>query len=216
MKIMTWNIDNDQINVIERSKKLIEIINNINPDIICLQEVTLPMYNSLITYLIDYKHTLFDNSKSYNIMIFFKNNIENIEEISYKKLTSLMSREVVIFKMKSITLINVHLDSSPINKDIRIKQIDEIKQIINNDINVNNNIVICGDMNFIFEDETITNFIDYSPKEPSYNYITNKRILGPWISRLDRVFSNNEVKNSEIYTKNVEEVSDHFILIFNI
>jgi len=40
MKILTWNIDNSEINIIERMTLLVNILNIEQPDIICLQEVT--------------------------------------------------------------------------------------------------------------------------------------------------------------------------------
>lgn len=210
MKCLTWNIDNSEVDLIERMNKIIKVIVDYDFDLICLQEVTKKMYDYLLVNIENYKISRYDIEKSFCLVFLIK------KELNFKiyefKLTSNMSRNAILIIIENVLgIVNVHLESMPINKLIRQKQIEEI---LVNTMSLNK-LVICGDMNFIYEDETIKNFIDFSPEEPSYNFKKNKKILGPWISRLDRIFGRNVEINSQKLICD-EFVSDHFGISFNI
>lgn len=205
MKILTWNIDNSEIEIQKRMELLKMVLNLENPDIICLQEVTKSGYNYLVKNT-DYKYTDYNNEVSYTTIIGINPEISHTKTII--KLESSMNREAIWFKLKDFDLVTFHLESGPLNSEIRKIQ---IKQILDNTFS--DKVIMCGDTNFILNHESFDNsYIDYSPEDPSYNYLENKRILGPYISYLDRVFSKN-VELESFLVKN-DEISDHFGIIF--
>jgi mRNA deadenylase 3'-5' endonuclease subunit Ccr4 len=57
MKVLTWNIDNDAVNIVQRTELLIKEILGCDPDVVCLQEVIRPAYDQLISDLKSYRFT---------------------------------------------------------------------------------------------------------------------------------------------------------------
>jgi endonuclease/exonuclease/phosphatase family metal-dependent hydrolase len=209
MKILTWNIDNDLINISERVLGIVDLLRSQDPDIICLQEVTKVVYDILINKLVDYIFTEYNNERSYTTIMAIKRGIDSQTSTSNIQLTSTMNREAIVYGTENLCIVTFHLESGPVNKQVRRLQINQILQSLNDD-----KVILCGDTNFIYPDENQlliqNNFTDYSPNEPSYNYLENRRILGPYISYLDRVFAKNvSVKTTLI--KN--QLSDHYCII---
>jgi endonuclease/exonuclease/phosphatase family metal-dependent hydrolase len=131
-----------------------------------------------------------------------------------------MNREAIWIPIESqelpVDLVTFHLESGSINSTVRQQQ---IKEIISQ--GPKGPSIMCGDTNFISPEEQFDpQFIDYSPKEPSYDYRINKRILGPWISHLDRVFLKEtspkglSIKFSTMIRN--DDISDHFGILFSL
>lgn len=208
------------IDVESRLKKLIVIFETIKPDIICLQEVNKYVYDKLKQYFEDvnsplygmYKNSGYDVNSSYSVVVFFR---LKSERVALKKISfniTQMNRNITWLQFRNFDLITLHLESMKPNKLVRQEQ---LKQVLS--LNLGPRVIICGDFNFIEDDEDqilINNgYIDYSPEEPSYNYLKNKNILGPWISKLDRIFTKGVDVDESILVED-DEISDHFGIAF--
>lgn len=214
MKILTWNIDNSEVDIKQRMELFVDILNTEEPDIICLQEVTKKAYNYLTTNT-QYLYTNYNEEFSYVTIIGVKSTVIS-EGTIIIKLTSSMNREAIWCRTKDFDLVTFHLESSPINSELRKHQ---IKEILNNKFT--DKVIMCGDTNFILQNEGFEtddiqfngSFVDYSPKEPSYNYLENRRVLGPYISYLDRVFAK-DIRIQKSHLIKNDKISDHFGIIF--
>ena len=56
ISVVSYNIWFDNTLSLERTKGLIQLLNKVNPDVICLQEVKPNIYDLLINILKDYKY----------------------------------------------------------------------------------------------------------------------------------------------------------------
>jgi endonuclease/exonuclease/phosphatase family metal-dependent hydrolase len=215
MKVITWNVDNSLIGVNGRSLKLLSTIKEMDPDIICLQEVSKPMYDILIDSDISssYTFTGYDVAYSYRTIMIIKKSIKIIDLLIIPFWKSSMDREYILLKTHGFNLYTFHLESAPMNFGTRKEQ---VLQMMNNTDGYRDprSKIMCGDTNFVGEFEKIDDgYVDYSPNEPSYNYTENKRVLGPYISKLDRVYT----KNLKIETSRLikdDYISDHFGIVF--
>jgi endonuclease/exonuclease/phosphatase family metal-dependent hydrolase len=102
MKLITWNLDNSDINIINRMILLIDIIRHEQPDILCFQEVTRKAYDYLKNNL-HYHFTEFNNEYSYRNIIASKILLKDVNLI---KLSSSMNREAVHCKL-NLSLIHI-------------------------------------------------------------------------------------------------------------
>ena len=213
MKVLSWNIFYYLTDLHWRTRKIAEISNLENPDIICFQEVlpetglilldVLKNYNSL------YKTPSENNSlvREYGEMIFVKKEI-NIMNKFFVELPSKQGRTCTFvdlhYEGDIIRIATAHLESLQQNDAKRIDQVNKIKEEL---IKVDNWIWI-GDSNFEYTPEGFCNF-----KEPtwhqsrfwdgsdtkcydkiltnmnvgSFRLVGNEQICGKWLSDHDGI-----------------------------
>ena len=210
MKIISYNIhtgtDKDKNRTLRQMAKYLKIQ---NCDIICLQEVLYSQYRMLKFYLqMDGSFAENVSDKQYGICIFSKYKIlarNHVFLTSKKEQRGFAHIKVKINDDGYLNIINTHLG---LDKYERVKQIDEILDFIN--INLNGNIenlignIICGDFNE--KNIYLNNFEDVSMK-------LNKDNIPTFLnSRIDYCF---EDTNLNITSYEVDKVymSDHFPII---
>lgn len=152
-----------------RLKQLFKHVKDANYDVICLQEIFTDPFNKRITMLEkfaqdnDYhlyhpKNNKFCSFKTNSgLAILSKYGLIDANFIEYKTSISLPNSLStcgfvhVVYKHNDtlVNLINVHLQSGPFNwqQDVRYKQLLEIKQYIDDNINLDGLIIITGDFN---------------------------------------------------------------------
>ena len=210
MKIISYNIhtgtDKDKNRTLRQIAKYLK---SQNCDIICLQEVLYSQYRMLKFYLqMDGSFAENVSDKQYGICIFSKYKIlvrNHVFLTSKKEQRGFAHIKVKINDDGYLNIINTHLG---LDKYERVKQIDEILDFIN--INLNGNIenlignIICGDFNE--KNIYLNNFEDVSMK-------LNKDNIPTFLnSRIDYCF---EDTNLNITSYEVDKVymSDHFPII---
>lgn len=175
---MSYNIWFSEEDRMERTISLIENIKENNPDVICMQEVTKPVFDYLIKNFKNYPyHYPTKPNKNYDCMIFSKFVISKAKEFVFKN--SSMDRKIIA------TLLNINVTSKEKNNlvienfplvvatchfeslfkaqnQVKIEQFETAKTILENllkSYGPDCPIIFCADTNIM-------------PKEESY-YITN-------------------------------------------
>src|SRR3990172_11301757 len=98
LTVVSYNIWFDETLRLERTVSLIQTLHNLNPDVICLQEVIPEIYEVLITLLSDYRfHFPKKINKNYGCVTFSKYPI--FKCLDYEYTNSKMGRSLVITKI---------------------------------------------------------------------------------------------------------------------
>jgi endonuclease/exonuclease/phosphatase family metal-dependent hydrolase len=233
--VMTYNIwfaDRDRY---ERLISLIENIEYYQPDVICFQEVLCPIYDQLKLRLNTYLYYYPENPKyKYNCVIFSKYPI--IEEKYYEYTNTQMGRGLLISVIevnnKKIAIATSHFESvfQKVNQ-IKIKQYNEAKYILENLVSSVDYIIFGSDTNITSDEEAFFIADDKewkdafksagSPKNQEYTYDSKEnanlcgRKIGYFRSRIDRiVYFDKNIKLIDFkLIKGMEELiepSDHF------
>ena len=171
IKILSYNIWFDDTLCIERTLSLIDVIINLNPDVICLQEVRPQIYEILINKLNDYRyHYPKKIDKMYGCCNLSKYPITKCLE--YKFNNSNMGRSLIITKIDypyhnkteegisvdkvDIVVTNAHFESlfkkNKVN-DIKIEQYEISSTILNKLYNAYKNVILCSDTNIMNHEE---------------------------------------------------------------
>ena len=203
MKIISYNIhtgtDKDKNRTLRQMAKYLKIQ---NCDIICLQEVLYSQYRMLKFYLqMDGSFAENVSDKQYGICIFSKYKIlarNHVFLTSKKEQRGFAHIKVKIEGDRYLNVINTHLG---LDKDERVKQINEILDFIS--INLEGNIedlagsIVCGDFNeknifiSIFNDSAVyTNNQSIATFEKSnarIDYILVDKSLGIYKYKLDKI-----------------------------
>ena len=169
--IISYNIWFEDTLALERTVSLIKIINDINPDAICLQEVKPNIYNTLLTMLINYKyHFPKKCDKKYNCVIFSKYPIKKCLDHIYGN--SSMGRSLLIAKIDypyhniteegisvekvEIVVANTHFESVFKKKNLNEVKVEQFKiasDTLNSLYSTFDNIVFCADTNVLQHEE---------------------------------------------------------------
>jgi exonuclease III len=170
--VISYNIwFEDTLNA-ERTMSLIKIINDTNPDIICLQEVRPMIYEFLLNTLTNHRyHFPKKFKKSYSCVVFSKYPIKKCLE--YKFENSNMGRSLQIVKVNypyhnitdegvsvekiDIVIGNTHFESVFKKKYINETKIEQFKSassILDVLFNTYKNVVFCADTNVLLHEES--------------------------------------------------------------
>ena len=212
MKIISFNINNDYRNIQENAVKIKNMIKSETPDIIGLQEITSPMYDELLPFLLNLKYNVSSkSSRSYFNMMISKFS-DTIIEIPFS--TTSMSRSFLKQYVKDLdeTFITTHLESIGLNKLIREKQCLEICEVVS----LSTYFTVFGDTNFSQEDEDMgggLTYIDPALKTVfTYDSQLNNNAQTPFRSNLDRFYTNKSIDSKVDILINIT-FSDHFPII---
>lgn len=154
MNILSWNIFANNSMLEKRIQIICDKILDIDPDVICLQEVIPFTWNIICDKLLTKYNSLYSNPyvnnsslRIFGESILIKKDIKIINK-SFVKLPSKQGRILtyteLCFKNKKIIIGTSHLESFKENESIRSTQIDFIKDIMFKD---NSNIIWIGDSN---------------------------------------------------------------------
>lgn len=169
--IISYNIWFEDTLVLERTVSLLQIINDINPDAICLQEVRPHIYKTLLNAMVNYKyHFPKKCEKKYDCVIFSKYPIKKCLDHNYNN--SSMGRSLQIAKIDypyhcstedgvsvekvEIVVANTHFESVFKKKclnEIKIEQFKIASEILNTLYNTYKNVVFCADTNVLYHEE---------------------------------------------------------------
>jgi exonuclease III len=166
-KVISYNIWFDSLLISERTLSLVNLIENLNPDAICLQEVRPNVYAYLISVLENYKyHFPKQLSKSYDCAIFSKYPIKKC--LCYPYPNSTMGRSLLITKIDvpykennitkrvEIVLTTTHFESLfkkvQLNK-VKIEQFNLASGILDNLYKIYKNVILTADTNVLQHEE---------------------------------------------------------------
>lgn len=212
-RVLTYNIWFDKRQQDERLDGVKSLIVQLQPTIICLQEVTngtfpiLFNYLTLLGYNCNYKRVQnFKPSNGYGVCIFSLIPIIDAEIINFKDTT--MGRYFVrVLLENGICVVTTHLESLPLTAHVRKKQLQQLaKHCISPNgpsfasskphiITMDSNITDVGDDVFPTNIPILNKWIDLfevagRPQNEMYSYdaTKNNNILYKYRSRLDRIF----------------------------
>lgn len=203
IKICTWNLWFSTFVQKNRIETAMSELQSQDHDIICLQEITNSIINTINQCPIINTHQLIYDAKniiSYGQVFLVKNSlcphITIFQSISFPK--SKMSRKICQLSLDTgITILNVHLESEfvdhPLESDTKFHQLKFLLQYAQNF----DKVIICGDCNIGIPDELLftsiinkNRFCEIGPKQNTYDYKRNSNIKDHFQSRLDRIFCN--------------------------
>jgi exonuclease III len=243
VKIMSYNIWFDDYKKQERIISLIKTIDNNKPDVICMQEVTIPIFNQLKTKLKDYPYYYPKKMKYiYNCVIFSKYLIVEKEHIDYKN--SKMCRGIVstvickniiknnIEETKYFVVSNSHFESEFGKNNVnKLLQYTEAINILEKYNKIYDIVIFCADTNIQKEEKYINGeeWIDVWKEcgknqnhMNTYDSENNRNLIERKIKnikeRLDRIIIKKNkniqpIKFELVKNNNEIEASDHFGII---
>ena len=243
MRILTWNIAAlpSRINLYRDPNKviynIIDKIIELNPNIICLQEVF--DYNiqkiicNSLKYTNYYSHISYNDKNNFiskNGLLTASNyNIIDSDELDYSNFTGpeyLIKKGLLTTKLDynntDLYIHNTHLQSNSLAYYTSICEQNRRKQhreIINKLIKYEEDFnILCGDINDDYNTSQITNFFNNLPfKDTIYN---NEKIVtfNKNNEQLDYIVLNKKYGkvNYDIYDTSLNKLSDHNILICDI
>lgn len=213
----------------ERTMSLINLIQTLNPDAICLQEVRPNIYAYLINMLTNYKyHFPKKVTKSYDSAIFSKYPIRKCLDYSFNNST--MGRSLLITKIDypyheggivkrvEIVLATTHFESLfkkvHLNKT-KIEQYSIASNLLNNLYKSYKNVILCADTNVLQHEEG--KFDEYFDKAD--NWIDSWVNSGSELNRytydsFTNVYLNNRFPNNK-YRSRIDRIlfkSDNLVL----
>ena len=177
LTVLSYNIWFDETLRLERTVSLIQTIHNLNPDVICLQEVIPEVYDILITLLTDYRyHFPKKINKDYACVTFSKYQISKCLDYEYKN--SNMGRSLVITKIDypyhknsqdgisveklDIVIANSHFESlfKKLNENgTKLEQYNTAKNLLSTLYDNYKNVILCSDTNVMYHEEEKLNNI---------------------------------------------------------
>ena len=223
--VASYNIWFDKTLCLERTLSLIDSINMLNPDVICLQEVRPEIYDVLIQFLTEYKYYFPKKlTKTYGCVTFSKHQI--IKCLDYPYITTNNKIEIVIA--------NTHFESlfkKNIENTVKLKQYENTRVVLDSLYAEYQNVILCSDTNVMTNEEILFDsqfknnlWIDAWKLKGTdlnkYTYDSENNVYlqlqqSKFRSRIDRILyktNNLIIDNFDIITKNNEcvEISDHF------
>lgn len=217
MKILSWNINNSQTDIYNRTFEIIDFINEAKADIIGLQEVIKEMYIYIYSSLSDKYNISEMQDRNYFTILLVKKNLDKNNDIKTIDFSCTgMGRQFTYKTLDDITYITTHLESLPQNKRKRQYQVEDITDFVEE--KKLDKVVIFGDLNYIFDDETINgfNYITHDIENINdyvytYDSTYNYNATPPYRSNLDRFYVKN-IDNCKVNLK-TNHTSDHFPII---
>ncbi|KAI8907783.1 Endonuclease/exonuclease/phosphatase [Powellomyces hirtus] len=216
LKILSWNIDARVEFRAERVASACTIIQSLDPDVICLQEVLSSTYQEIRQRLVAgrYEDSGFVHGSSstglQTVVMVRKDMAPWFETIS---LSGRMRRTCIVARCQPPypTVASCHLESFNHNVERRLVQISEIDKSLQQDPRT----VLCGDMNFIQPRETFPPpWVDVGSNEYTYDALLNTSIRDNFRTRLDRLYIKGiAICNSRLIgTEPLKQIfpSDHF------
>lgn len=228
MRIISWNIAalpypfNHFKNDDERIKNIINIINQLDADIICLQEVfdtkvKLEICRGLYNYKCFTSNANTCFGLNGGLLTAIRNDYIVISKLFYRFKNSTgedrfgnkgILKLTLNINGKLLSIYNTHLQANAKyccfgdNVKIRNKQLEELKSFIDN-----NDKIICGDFNTNYN--IIMNYIlYYNPLPINLNLKTTT-----WNDTVDFIFVYlNDIQTVSNYDVNKTQVSDHYIV----
>lgn len=200
IKLCTWNI---WFSPKYQKKRIIHAmteIQNINADIICLQEVTKSIIDTILQCSIVNTYQIFYDTYclSTYAQIFLVNKkmtkyVVSFDSISFPE-TKMARRFYQLTLANGLIIINVHLESSFTGKDAIIKFL-QLKYLFNKYFDKKT--IICGDFNMSSTDDynitsliNTSGFFDIGAQIFTYDCLKNTNINDNFRSRLDRIICN--------------------------
>ena len=156
MKISSWNVNS----VRARLDNVIKYLKSSSPDIVLLQEIKTEDKNfPYDEFKKNGYHSYVKGQKSYNgVSILSKKKLDNIETIlpgDKIKQSRIISSEIK-YKNKKIEIINVYVpNGNPVDTEkyyYKIEWLNLLLKYLQKKINLEKNIIICGDFNIIPEE----------------------------------------------------------------
>lgn len=198
MKVLTWNIDCQSVNYLDRLYNIIKIINDENPDIVALQEVKYGSYNIITSKLPNYNYILnkkVQYNRLYGELLLIKDNIINSYYYSYDKSPNI--RGITIYETKNYTIATTHLEN-----ETKYNNLNTIE--LKNHINKYDNFIILGDFNY------------YNNSKLSYDEVIsdNTYVSDIYNSRPDRIYIKGFYYCNTYTIKT--KLSDHYALVSNL
>ncbi|KAJ3170147.1 hypothetical protein HDU88_008772 [Geranomyces variabilis] len=212
--VLTWNINASKDYRDERLAALCGIVRDLDPDVVCLQEVLSSTHDEIQRQLAAgrYKNSGYrQNTTGLQTVIF----VRKVLLLGFETipLSGRMKRTCVIARCHPPypTVASCHLESFNHNAPCRLRQIDEIQKALESEPGI----VLCGDMNFIQSQETfLAPFEDVGPDEHTYDSLRNTSIRDKFRTRLDRLYIKGMDKGRSrlVGTEPVNGIfpSDHF------
>jgi endonuclease/exonuclease/phosphatase family metal-dependent hydrolase len=158
ISVMSYNIWFDEMDREKRLQSLLETIEHNNPDIICLQEVTAKVGESLIENLAGTYKYVYPNKicLSYGCMIFSRYKITHCNERDYAK--TMMGRKlhyiIIEHGSQKLVIATSHFESDFKKKnDVKITQYIEARNILNDLYYAHGPIILCSDTNILPHEE---------------------------------------------------------------
>ena len=239
MKILTWNVAGlpNKINIlgnpIKKAPFMLDKMLEVNPQIICLQEVFCYKLQNILKYELDnlgyQTHTSLEEgliSKN-GLLTATSLNIDNYAEKDYSMYTGaeyLIKKGILTTYLrdkeqdKNLIVYNTHLQSNSIYHMyesctvVRQKQKKEVIELLaNKQDNLN---ILCGDLNDDFLTPEHQNFLQELPFETVVSNPEKIITFPKYNQQLDYIIFN---KNTEVKYKKIDvisqNISDHQILI---
>jgi endonuclease/exonuclease/phosphatase family metal-dependent hydrolase len=141
LTVCTYNVWSANVHVDQRLSSLVEIIENYQPTVICLQEVTDEMYPVLVRSLINDYYSPFDVSlslqgKNYGEIMFIHKTCRKQNEQHVRFKSSMQNRMIhmvsCIYKNYTFNFINAHFDGAETFPNIRQQQLLELDELAQN------------------------------------------------------------------------------------
>lgn len=162
LTVLTWNIWFEGHNLKERTVRIIQTINTVKPDIVCLQEVTPISYNLIKGRLFEYQsfEIFIEEGNNYGTCILCKKStIQVVDPYYYDYPDTQMGRRLVGCEVKflhnnmGLHILTTHLESGWENSIVRNLEFNTIKEVIQEMIE--GNLIIAGDFNICSVHELI-------------------------------------------------------------
>lgn len=223
--ILSWNIWFDDFDKYNRTISLVKNISIIKPDVICLQEVTMEVYEIIKTELnkeTKYYYYPENLNKKYECVII---SCHELKKPKTYNLESNMGRSLIkaniLYNNESILISTCHYESEFTNNNyLKIKQFSTVKDILNKKRKKINTIIHCADTNIsndfdesmFFTSDEQNNWIDVWYLNESYihkkynnytydsyknDYLTNNK--KKYKSRLDRIIFTSSTMDSNYF-----------------
>lgn len=233
ISVLTFNINGTKENIDERSEKLVKLIRKNSSDIIYISELGVnkkPFLDSLLTK--DYIYTLFGNSHGfYSKYPLLKGKISGKDDfvtIDVVKCLSVVGEDTITlwgchFASNNYTVESKYITPDSINSyGTFIQYVDDIKlayskrikgaEIITGDeCNMENPIVVLGDMNDVGGSKTIRLLEDLGLKdawwEGGFGYGATIHKPSPY--RIDHILHSKQLKLNNVKVVSSEGLSDH-------
>jgi exonuclease III len=239
-KVISYNIWFSDNQSLERTLSLINCINSLNPDVICLQEVRSDIHEILTMLLNNYKYCFPKKiTKGYDCVTFSKHPIHKCLNFPYKNSNMGRGLYVVQIRYNNIDMIiaNSHFESlfkKNVENETKMQQYQTARSLLDSLHQTYKNVILCSDTNVMsHEEETFdkefkdngwidawaekgndTNKYTYDSENNAYLKIKLQQVK--YKSRIDRIFSksvNCQLAEFDMIGGYDIEPSDHFGIV---
>ncbi|KAI8815796.1 Endonuclease/exonuclease/phosphatase [Fimicolochytrium jonesii] len=213
LKLLSWNINAAVEHRAERIAALCDIALQLDPDILCFQEVLSATHDHIQRYLAGdgYNDSGYERGRGLHTVVYVRKHIG--ADFQTTPLPGRMGRTCIIARCRGVglTIASCHLESFRHNFERRVEQTRQIDAALQSEQRA----VVCGDMNFILPEEAFPPpWRDVGPTEYTYDSLLNTSIRDGFRSRLDRLYVKGvgECDSRLVGSEPVDGmfVSDHF------